>query len=145
MDVTILANELVEVLAAFVPVLTLLGKETAEGAGRQFGADAWGYAKSLWDRLGGRLEERPAALEAVRDAAEAPDDGDARAALRLQIRKLLADDEVLAGELHGLLEERRDRVGAPVIVTASGERSIAIGRDATGNRFVIGDRAPDSD
>jgi hypothetical protein len=143
MDVTMLANELVEVLVPFLPFLTQIGKETAERAGREFGAEAWENAKALWDRLAGRLEERPAAAEAVRDAAEAPDDGDARAALRLQVRKLLADDETLRSELRRLLDERPGGPGSSVIVTASGQRSVAVGRDAIDSRIETGDRAPD--
>lgn len=143
MDVTTLANELVQALAPFLPYLTKLGRETAERAGREFGAGAWDHARTLWERLTRSLAERPTALESVRDAAEAPDDADARAALRLQLRKLLAEDEQLAGDLRRLLDERPGRSGPSVTVTASGERSIAVGRDATRSRFETGDRAPD--
>jgi hypothetical protein len=145
MDVTILANELVEVLAPFLPFLTQFTRETAERAGREFGAEAWEHARLLWDRLAGRLEERPAAAETVRDAAEAPDDDDARAALRLQIRKLLADDGELANELRRLLDERPGAAESSVTVIASGERSIAVGRDARRSRLETGDRTADPD
>lgn len=144
MDVAILANQLVTVLAPFLPFLVPLGQGAADAAGRQLGADAWEHAKALWDRLGDQLEERPDALEAVRGAAEAPDDGDARAAFRLQLRKLLGADEALADELRRLLAERPGAAGTSVTVTASGERSITVGRDAIGSAFVTGDRAPDS-
>jgi hypothetical protein len=90
MDVTTVASQLVEVLAPFLPFLVHMGQEAAEQAGRQLSADAWDDAKALWDRLAGRLEERPAAAEAVQDVTEAPEDEDARAALRLQLRKLWA-------------------------------------------------------
>jgi hypothetical protein len=138
MDVTTLANELIAALAPFIPYLARVGESSAESAGRQLGADAWEHALALWDRLGGRLEERPAALEAVQDAARAPDDDDARAALRLQVRKLLEGDEALAGELRHLLDERPPSVA----VTASGERSIAVGRDVTDSSLSTGDQAP---
>jgi hypothetical protein len=55
----------------------------------------------------------------VADLAADPDDPDLQAALRVAIRKLLADDPGLAGDLRGML------AGAAVTVTASGERSIA--------------------
>jgi hypothetical protein len=139
MDVTVLSNELVALLAPFLPYLVQLGKEAAEVAGRELGSEAWEHAKVLWDRLRGRLEERPAALEAVRDAAEAPGDDDARAALRLQLRKLLAGDEALAGDLRRLLDERPG-TGSSVTVTARGERSIAVGGDVTDSRLDTGDR-----
>jgi len=141
MDVTTLANEVTAAIAPLLPYLTRLGEETAEGAGRQFGSDAWEYAKTLWARLGGQLEERPAAREAVQDVAATPDDGDATAALRQQLRKLLASDEALADELRGLLDQRPNPAGSTVTVTASGERSIVVGRDATGSILTTGDQA----
>jgi hypothetical protein len=140
MDVTLLANNLVAALAPFLPFLLRLGQDAAEGAGRSLGTEAWEHAKALWERLGGRLQERPGALAAAQDAAEAPDDDDARAAFRLQLRKLLADDARLASELRRLLDEGPAGAGSSTIVTASGERAIAVGRDATGSTFVTGDR-----
>ncbi len=142
MDVTVLSNELVAVLVPFLPYLLQIGKKTAEAAGQEFGAEAWEHARGLWARLRGKVEERPAALEAVRDAAEAPDDDDARAALRLQLRKLLAGDEALVGDLRRLLDERPG-AGSSMTVTARGERSIAVGGDVTDSRLVTGDRNPE--
>jgi hypothetical protein len=56
----------------------------------------------------------------VADLAADPDDPDLQAALRVAIRKMLAEDAELAADLRGLL------AGAPAVtVTASGERSIA--------------------
>lgn len=55
----------------------------------------------------------------VADLAADPYDRDLQAALRTAIRKALAEDKGLAGELRGML------VAAAVTVTASGERSIA--------------------
>ena len=56
----------------------------------------------------------------VEDLAADPGDPDLQAALRVAIRKLLAADAELAGDLRGML------AGAPAVtVTASGERSIA--------------------
>lgn len=55
----------------------------------------------------------------VADLAGDPGDADLQAALRVAIRKVLAEDAELAGDLRGML------AGAAVAVTASGERSIA--------------------
>jgi hypothetical protein len=144
MDVTALSTEIVQLLAPFLPFLAGLGRETAERAGSELGAEAWEHAKALWERIGGRLQERPAALQAVNDTAETPDDGDARAALRLQVRRLLADDAELAGQLRQLLEQRPAPTGSSV-VAASGHRSIAVGGDVSDSRLVTGDREPNSD
>jgi len=82
------------------------------------------------------VEAKPAALEAVQDAAERPDDEDALAALRLQLKKLLAEDEPLAKELARLLPQSGP---AGQTVTASGSRSVAIGGNVSGSVIVTGD------
>ena len=75
----------------------------------------------IWRRAG-----KPAALEeAVTDFAGAPTDEDALAALRLQLRKLLTQDESLRLELSELLPER-------TVVNQAGDRSVYVGRDNTG-------------
>jgi hypothetical protein len=56
----------------------------------------------------------------VADLAADPGDPDLQAALRVAIRKMLAADGELAGDLRGMLAG-----AAGVTVTASGERSIA--------------------
>jgi hypothetical protein len=56
----------------------------------------------------------------VADLAADPGDPDLQAALRVAIRKLLAEDAELAGDLRGMLAG-----AAAVTVTASGARSIA--------------------
>ncbi|MER7705882.1 hypothetical protein ABTX81_23680 [Kitasatospora sp. NPDC097605] len=72
-------------------------------------------------RRGGAAEQ--AALEgAVQDAAEDPEDADAAAALRQQLKRALREDAELREELAALLPAR---AAGSVIITASGERSIA--------------------
>jgi hypothetical protein len=144
MDVTMLASDLVKELAPFLPLfLTQVGRETTERAGRQFGSEAWEGAKAIWDKLSGKLEERPAAQAVVLDAAEAPDDEDARAGFRRQLVRILNEDPELASELRGMLDQRPAGEVSSVVVTAMGERSIAVGRDATASSFVTGDQKPD--
>jgi hypothetical protein len=70
---------------------------------------------------------------AVTDAASEPDDTDAAAALRQQVKRALREDPELLRELAGLLP-----AAEPVTVTASGERSIAAQRIGTA---ITGDNA----
>lgn len=113
---------LVQFLTPFLP--RLLGKvqevagEVVDAAART----AWEHARQIWDRLQPAVEQRPAAKEAAEDVASAPDDADAQAALRVQLKKLLTDDQTLASDLGSLLEQAR---GAGVIAT--GEGSVAAG------------------
>jgi hypothetical protein len=106
-----LPAQLVQFLAPFLPYLVkgvkLAGQEAAKKLGEKAGEQGFEQAKALWDRLRPKMEARPAALEAAQDAAAHPDDEDALAALRLQLKKLLAEDQALAQELVRLLEQSR--------------------------------------
>ncbi|MFJ4094586.1 hypothetical protein ACIPYS_23630 [Kitasatospora sp. NPDC089913] len=76
--------------------------------------------QAVWRR---RTEPQQTALEAaVQDAAEAPDDPDAAAALRQQIKRALREDAELLAELAALLPAP---TAGSVTITASGQRSIA--------------------
>ncbi|MFD9539383.1 hypothetical protein [Streptomyces sp. NPDC060022] len=90
--------------------------------------------QAVWRR---RDEEGQAELEAaVQDAAEAPDDADAAAAVRQQIKRALRDDIELLGELARMLPAADETVN----VMASGERSIAaktIGTAITGDNTTM--------
>jgi len=55
----------------------------------------------------------------------------------VQLKKLLAEDGSLADEIGRLLEDGRK---AGVVVVASGDRAVAIGRDATGATIITGDQ-----
>ena len=57
--------------------------------------------------------------------------------LRVQLKKLLTEDQALAEEVSSWLDQGKT---AGITVTASGERSVAIGGDAKGNTIVTGDR-----
>jgi hypothetical protein len=136
-----LPAQLVQLLAPFLPYLVkgvkLAGQEAARKLGEQAGEQAFEQAKALWDKLRPKIEARPAALEAAQDAAAHPDDEDALAALRLQLKKLLAEDPALAQELARLLAQSRP---AGQTVIASGDRSVAIGGSVSGSVIVTGDK-----
>jgi hypothetical protein len=122
---------LVAFLSPFLRPLLESGGKAAAGAVEKFGSAAWEQASKLWDRLAGRVRERPAALEAAQDVAANPDDETARTALTWQLGKLLAADPELRQEL----EELWQQAGSVVVttVTASGERSVAVGGNVQGS------------
>lgn len=70
-------------------------------------------------RLLQRDESAPAIEAAVRDLAADPADEDRLAALRLQIRKALAEDDQLAADISRIVN------GATTTIIASGKRSVA--------------------
>lgn len=136
MDISQLAQQLTTFLTPFLPYLLKAGEKAAEEAGKKIGGDAWERAKTLWAKLRPKVEAKPTAQEAVKDAAAAPQDQDAQAALRLQLKKLLAEDKTLAQEVARLWEDAR---AAGVTVVASGARSVAVGGDVSGSVIVTGD------
>jgi hypothetical protein len=75
--------------------------------------------RRLLARLLGRDTSVPAMREAVTDLVDDPADEDRIAALRWQIRKVLAADPEMAAEIRRMLADQG------VAITASGERSIA--------------------
>jgi hypothetical protein len=134
MDVGLIAGSLTTALVPFLPYLLKAGEKAAEETGKAVADQSLEWARSLWAKLRPKVEAKPAALEAAQDAAQTPNDEDARATLRQQFKKLLAEDQSLAEEVSRQLE------AAGINVSASGDRSVAIGGDVTGTTIVTGDR-----
>ncbi len=137
MDSQTLAQQPVGFLAPFLPYLLKAGEEAAGEAGKKFGAEAWERAKALWAKLRPQVEARPAAQEAAQDVAANPQNEGAQAALRWQLEKLLSADRALAAEVARLWGEAQ---AAGVTVTASGDRSVAIGGSVGGSTIITGDQ-----
>jgi hypothetical protein len=137
MDIGTLTQAVTTTLIPLLPYLFKAGEKAAEETGKQIAGGAWNSAKELWTKLRPKVEAKPAALEAAQDVATTPEDSDARAALRLQLKKLLIEDEALAREVTAWWEEAK---AAGVTVSASGERSVAIGGDVSDSSIVTGDQ-----
>ena len=134
MDIGALASSLTTVLVPLLPYLLKAGEKAAEETGKQVAGQSWEWAKSLWNKLKPKVEAKEAALEAAQDVAESPEDEDAQAALRRQLKKLLTDDQALAEELSHWLE------AAGINVSAIGERSVAVGGNVNSSTIVTGDQ-----
>lgn len=132
-------SQLSPLLAPLLPYLLKGGVELAKSAagelGKKLSADSWDGLKRLAEKIQQKAKAKPALQEALTDAGNAPTDEDALAALRLQLKKLLAEDPDLAAEAARLLAGMQP--GATV--TASGNRSVAIGGNASGNVIITGD------
>ena len=137
MDIGALASSVTTALVPLLPYLLKAGEKAAEETGKAVAGQSWEWAKSLWTKLKPTVEAKPAALEAAQDASQAPEDPDTQAAFRLQLKKLLTEDQSLAEEVSRWLEQGK---AAGITVTASGDRSVAIGGDAKGNTIVTGDQ-----
>ena len=122
MDFDTLVQGVYTVLMPVLPYLTELGGKMAESAAEKIGEDLWEGGKNIWGKLRSPFESRPAALEAARDVVAAPDDGDAQAAFRQQLKKILLQDPSLAAEIEQTLGQLQQQ---NVTVIASGDRSVA--------------------
>lgn len=135
MDITPVAQSLVAYLAPFLPYLMKAGEKVVEEGAKKFGTAAWDQALAVWNKIRPQMEAKPAAVEAAQDVAEAPDDEDAQATLRQQLKKLLRDDPDLTSEIEKLIKSNR----ISTTVTASGTRSVAIGGNVSGGSITTGD------
>jgi hypothetical protein len=138
MDVIILTK----FLAPFLPFLMNVGNKVFDGAVAKAGEDAWDKAKAVWAKLQPKVETKPAALEAAADVAKAPDDEDLQVALRVQLKKLLEQDELLAQEIARIMQENaQGNSGDKVVQNVTGENNQTLGsvqgskvvRDVSGN------------
>jgi len=137
MDIS-LAQSLTTYLLPFLPYLVKAGEGAAGETGKKLAGEAWDGAKALWAKLWPKVEAKPAALEAAKDAAESPDDADLQVALRVQLSKLLTEDQTLAAEVEQLLAKAKaDRGG--VAYGDNARNNIAITGGVKGD-FVLGDK-----
>ena len=134
MDIGALASSLTTALVPLLPYLLKAGEGAAGETGKKALDQSLEWGKSLWSKLKSKVEAKPAALEAAQDVAHAPEDEELQTALRVQLRKLLTEDQSLAEEVSRWLEQ-----GKAAGITASGERSVAIGGDVKGSTIVTGD------
>jgi hypothetical protein len=136
MDIGMIAQIVTTTLAPFFPYLVKMGDKAAEEVAKKIGGEAWDDAKALWAQIRPRVEAAPAAKEALSDAASMPDDADAQAAFRLQLKKLLTQDAGFAREIEATVEEGRQ---AGVSVVVSGNQAVGIGGDMRGGTIHTGD------
>jgi hypothetical protein len=132
MDVTGLAA----FLAPFLPAPVKGAERVAGDVADRFGEAAFGAAKRMWELLRPRVEQDLRARDTVEEVAEDPDDEVFQAMLAKRLEQLLAEDAALAADLDRLFDEAR----AAHLVSASGERSVAVGRDLSGT-VITGDDA----
>ena len=115
---------LVKFLAPCLPFLMTVGNEAVSGASQKLGEDVWTKAKAIWAKLQPKLETKPAAL----DVAKAPDDENLQVALRVQLKKLLEQDELLAQEIARIMQgNAQSNSGDKVVQNVTGENNQTLG------------------
>lgn len=104
MDTVTIATALVTVLGPHLPRLLELGGKVADGAAEKVGEKLVEGVGKLWEKLRDKFKQHPGLKSAAQDLAQAPADKDLEAALRVQLRKLLASDPTFANEMATLLK-----------------------------------------
>lgn len=105
----------------------------------KLGAEAATAMVGAWDWLKGRLiGKRPAAAEVVSDLEATPQEADAQAAFRQQLRKALSDDPAFAAEL----AERLRALPVPAVAitqssTQTGDGNVSTQITGSGNQVTL--------
>jgi hypothetical protein len=128
-------------LSPFLPTLLKLGgkavEKATESASGKFGEAAFKKAEAVWAKLSPKVEAKEAAKEAAIDVANSPEDEDAQGALRLQLKKLLEQDEDLMKAIDQILKEDAPdgTSGTQIVQNVTGNQNQVIGRVTGGNVF----------
>ena len=104
MGIATMYEELIKFLAPFLPFLMNAGNKVFDGMNTKAGEDAWDKSKAVWAKLKPKIETKPAALEAAEDVASSPNDKDLQIVLRVQLKKLLEQDQLLAREVAQIMQ-----------------------------------------
>jgi hypothetical protein len=129
-------------LSPFLPTLLNLGgkavEKATESASGKFGEAAFSKAQAVWGKLSPKIETNEWAKIAAIDAANYPEDEDFQAALRVQLKKLLAGNEELQKSIEQILQaDAPDGTpGNQIVQNVTGDRNQVIGQVNGGN--VVG-------
>jgi hypothetical protein len=129
-------------LSPFLPSLLKLGdkavEKVSEPASEKLGGATFNKAQVVWEKLSHQIEASTGAKEAVVDAANHPEDEDFQAALRVQLKKLLAGNEELLKSVEQILYEdiNDGTLGKQIVQTVTGNQNQVIGQMTSGK--VIG-------
>jgi hypothetical protein len=140
-DVAILTTTAWTMLQPYLPILVT---KAVEGIGSQV-PKAIGQ---VWGTIVKKFDTRPTAKEALEDLQKTPDNPDAQASFRQQLKKAMAEDESFATELSRLLEAAGDSYEAKLEgdgaiaqgpgAKAVGRGGVMIGGDVSGSSIITG-------
>lgn len=125
MDPNSIAALAVGTFTALQPYLPVLAAKAAEKIAEKIPS---GIVK-LWSLLRERFARNPNAEEALKDLLRTPEDPDAHAAFRIQLRKLLEQDSGFAAEVKCIVDQAGQQSDYAAVLQGSG--AIAQGPNAT--------------
>ena len=110
------------IAAAAVSILSPYLAKAGEVVAKKVGEDIYQVLKT-------RFGKKPAAKEALADLEKNPKDIDSQAAVRVQLKKVLAEDEAFAAKLQHLLQEAgKTEAGATIIKQIAGDNAKQFGQ-----------------
>ncbi|MGD1899779.1 MAG: CHAT domain-containing protein [Phormidesmis sp.] len=142
-------SALTSFITPFLPFLLKLDRDATEAATEtateaatdnavsKFGDAAWQKAQAVWTALKPRVDEKETLKEAVTDVAHDPEDEDYQAALRVQLKKLLASDTALTAQLTKILQSANSNnwPTTQITQTVTGNQNQTIGQLSGGQVF----------
>lgn len=131
-----MATEMTAFLVLILPYLGKMSEKAAEEMSGKIVLDILEGAKGFLGKLRPKVEAKGAAQEALNDVIASPENEDAQAALRLQIKKILSEDESFANEISSLWEEIKAKNAKAI---AKGDRSVSVIGNASHSIIVTGD------
>lgn len=113
--ISTIASTAVSLLVPFLKsILDAIGQKTGEEIGSKTGSLAWEKAKLMHNTIKAKFSSIPEATKILDALEETPHDSDTQAALRFQMKDVLARDESFAKELAFILKEASE-AGADMI------------------------------
>ena len=117
----------------------MLGEKSVETvtemATENFTEAAWVKAQAVWQKLRPKVNQKEAAVEAISDVAKDPQDQDMQICLRVQLKKLLENDESLWKVILEIMEEDAEdgTSGTQIIQNVTGSKNQVIGQVSGGS------------
>lgn len=110
------------IAASSVGFLSIYFAKAGEAAAKKIGED-------IYQTLKKHFNNKPAAKEASVDLEDSPNNPDYQAALRVQLKKLLTEDEELVKELQQILSQaEKTEAGSVVIQQTAGDNAKQFGQ-----------------
>ena len=117
---------LTEIAAAAVIYLAPYLAEAGKEAAKKVGGAAGDRVVKLYDTLKAKLTH-PSAQQALADLEKTPEDADAQATFRSQLKKALAEDPQLLAELGSLMTEiERETGGVRQNIAITGDENVGV-------------------
>jgi hypothetical protein len=115
--IALLASTTVNLLK---PYLVKAGETAVQAVGQK-----------LYDLLEAKLKPETPAKEAMEELKKAPDDADLQAQMRVQLKKMLAEDAELAAQIADITKEANETpAGATIISQTAGKNAIQFGQNS---------------